>query len=426
MLVSNLIDLITDIGRAADAVGEIGDDISDARNTAKGVAGVFSSRNYNSIKQVSKDLIATYPMLFSDSISIDTAYLVSNAFENEYTYLISLIINDSIIVSANSAKEVVSQFHRNITRYESYESDLKTLEEKLDTSILNQRTYPKVFIETEVEMNRYNDIKTADETIYKRDEVTGELKEVNVKKSFKPIQTSSVKFDSDRILAVGDRDIKKYNDLTPTIMKVSLNAKDKDLNVPITKEVAIGVKALIHKLPSSEIALNLSQAVKGSSTLFNLIRWTTGELKLVRDLILCVDQNKKFAKDSIKKDNFWWKKLDDMYRMNKIYKWLKVLNKNAKFKGPIPTATLVISKSDVDNIKSMYGIDLLNNTSYALKIFNKLSLLTFAIVDESVETLYVFDENSKFYSMYPFRSIKVKKATDGQVNIEDLKPLFKR
>lgn len=398
MLVTNLIQLIRDIGSASEIIDDP-EIFDNAASTGRNIARTINGKNYGSIKQVSKDLIATYPMLFSDSISLDSAVLISNAFEHEYTYMISLIINDRIVTSATSASEVVSGFHQNITRYESYESDKVFIDQKFNGSNLNNKTFPKIFIEDSKNRiypnnsnNRNNDF---------------------------------IEYNLDQKLAISDKDIRNYNDLTPTILQVNLTCMNKD-SVPVSKQTAIGVKALIHKLPSAEIALNLSQAVKGSNNLFKLIRWTTGELKLVRDLLLCVDENKKYAKDSIKSDSFWWKKLNDIYKMNKFYKWLKVLSPKKNFKGAIPTATLVISISDINNIKSMYGIDLLRQTDLTRKMFDKLSLLTFAIVDESIETLYVYDENNRFFAQYPFRSLKVKKANDGSVDIEDLKPLFKR
>jgi hypothetical protein len=512
MLVTNLIQLIRDIG----ASSEIIDDpeiFDNAASTGRNIARTINGKNYGSIKQVSRDLIATYPMLFSDSISLDSAVIISNAFEHEYTYMISLIINDKIVTSATSASEVVSGFHQNITRYESYESDKVFIDQKFNGSNLNSKTFPKIFNEWGTKYTErvtkkktkidYDNIETKQTTEFDGDRTqtqhhNGDDEEVTefdnnnprqtttdytynngnnqnnngnnqnnrptvsqtvatttepnktVTKKYKDVITttkepkktvtnqeikekgrkektkdSNLEIDYNQTLGVSDRDIKKYNDLTPTIMQVTLNTQTKD-GYPISKQVAIGVKALIHKLPSAEVALNLSQAVKGSNNLFKFIRWTTGELKLVRDLLLCVDENKKYAKDTIKSDSFWWKKLNDIYKLNKFYKWLKVLSPNKNFKGAIPTATLVISMSDVNNIKSMYGIDLLRQTDLTRKMFDKLSLLTFAIVDESIETLYVYDENNRFFAQYPFRSIKVKKANDGSVAIEDLKPLFKR
>ena len=114
--------------------------------------------------------------------------------------------------------------------------------------------------------------------------------------------------------------------------------------------------------------------------------------------------------------------MSDMTKVNGLSKLAS--NKDLKDK-PIPTATMVISKTDAENIKYKYGVDILNNKNDALKIMKYDFLLNLAVVDEATETIFIFDESTKNYDIYKLSAFKPK-GNKNTIDLKDLVPLLKR
>ena len=411
-MISNITKVIKNFGAAISSANTL------KKNTTKTVDDKINnnystnSYNVNSIKSKAKDLILQYPILCSESISIDKMNLVSDAFEQEYVYLVALLIKNTAVNYSNSgnakAGDFLKQYHQNISKIyllESNERQLKTLEEKINMNSLNDLSLPKYFKEDNVSTLGGGIIKYPGRSNTK-EKATGRF-------------------------YIDDKDIKKYNAITPTYVKTSIkwriydNNKDSKANI-VEQDIQFGVKSVVHKLGTKDIVDNIGLSLKNSNALFTFLRWTSGEIKLFKDILLDLDNNKKMAKDVSKKgstnNNYWWYKLREMSSENNVSRFSK-----SNMKGLIPTATLVLSKMDVDNIKNVHGIDILNNPEHSYKICKNLFLLSFAIVDESADMFYLFDDMTKSFAIYPCSSIKPKYG-DKSVNksIEDIVSLFKR
>jgi hypothetical protein len=214
---------------------------------------------------------------------------------------------------------------------------------------------------------------------------------------------------------VNNMDFKKINNLSPTIVTFDLIYESEAGNL-IKKPAMFGVKAVAHQLNSNDVRYYLSDTVKDKFKLFRFIQWTTGEIKLVKDLILNASSMKKMAVDTKHKNTFWWRKLSSLAEVSKI----KTLMSNSK-NMPVATSTMVITMNDVNAIKAKNGIDFLNNIKAVNKIIETYFLLGFIIVDESSEVAYIYNDSSKSFNYYSYNSLskygKEKAKNDNPVEL---------
>ena len=181
---------------------------------------------------------------------------------------------------------------------------------------------------------------------------------------------------------------------------------------------------------SSDIEKYLPTSVITRTPIMRAIQWTTGEIKFFKDFLLNIDAIKDMANKNNDRDNFWWRKLQELSRQSKMHPLLRKFagkNKNGKERlaqAPIPITTMVITKENVDNIKNRYGIDILNKPSFAYKIMSNFFLMTFIVVDESIETLYMYNEETRNFSAYSFKSLETY-SKQKSLDIKDLYSLFK-
>lgn len=462
---NTLIDFISNFSKAT-GIGKSSDkNDSELWNGVNDTIHNVASFNSNSLRHRVKDLIAQYPILFSDNLTNKSLMLCTRAFEHEYVNMLALLINNDSIASKNmNSTDFLSQFHNNIFRNntdleinmgskgvsESYtvknfeEGNIELLKPILNETIsLNDKTRNRYVKKIITEAYNQNNKKV-------EDEVNNRIKEQERKIDQNPTLSNSEKknqknnIDKGTIRSQVEKemgifgstvsttgkdsgittiDIKKTNDLVPTMVSV-------DITFPvggtaINKKIMFGVKCVAHIIRSEDIEYYLPNAVSKSSNWAKLIRWTTGELKFFKDLVFSVDEIKKDAIKSRDKNSFWWRKLKtlaDMSKSNSFFK--RALNGNKDIKRFIPITTMIISKQNVDNIKNNTGIDILSNPNFANKILKNFFLMTFAIVDESIETLYLFNEQTKDFDSYSFNSLS-RETKQNNIDIKDVYKIFK-
>lgn len=371
----------------------------------------YSSKSRNSIRNKTKDLILQYPVLASNSISSDAIQITSRALEHDYVNLLSVLINQKIFEEVDKDEAEVDVFlrkyHTNIYRgaySETTKVDMQKANNELLTPFsetinlqnLNNLSFPNSIL-TEAEATTQDKIKEREDKLKERE---GKIKEKETElRNRKPGNAEISKMD-----------FKKLNDMTPTMVKLSLKVKSGE-NI-FDKPITFGVKAVIHPLFSDDVIYYLSDILRDNSKFFRLIQWTTGEIKFFRDLVASLDTMKKTAITSTKKDTFWWRKLQSMAKNTFIR---KLINKTEG--EPVPTATMVISKQDCDVIKNRYGIDILNSPKYVMTIMKKFFLLGFVVIDESTNMVYLFNDVARDYDYYTLNALKSfgKDETDMDV-----------
>lgn len=108
---------------------------------------------------------------------------------------------------------------------------------------------------------------------------------------------------------LADNDVKKANELVPTTLSVSLQVKDGQSFGGITNFV-LGIKGLMHPVNSNDMISNLIDGYKSGNKFFNFIRWTTGEISFLKDLLFNVNGIKDdVIKKHTKGNSHWWSTL---------------------------------------------------------------------------------------------------------------------
>lgn len=179
-----------------------------------------------------------------------------------------------------------------------------------------------------------------------------------------------------------DSDVKKANEIVPTLMIIKYNELNTDGTIYGQKAFVAGVKSRLISVDSSDIVERLVVKNKTKINFLNFIRATTGEIKLVKDFLLGIEQAKIDAKNSVKKGPAaqMWKVLENRSIKNNLNK--------LKRKGNDASAitTLVINQETVNIMKKEYDFDI-ENIKNARMIFDAYNLLGLVIADESIEVV---------------------------------------
>lgn len=200
--------------------------------------------------------------------------------------------------------------------------------------------------------------------------------------------------------------IQKLNTMKPLMMSVDLNVVDENGSLSRPVSYVIGVKCHTRLIESNILPEVAAYPLKEMNNKLRKIKWRSGELKFGKDLLWKIGSKKQTAVDSHDKKRKWYRRLYELSHMSgdglaaasvKNGKspwanwWQDKLtgghNKNVGH-GLIPNATIVMSKSDVDNIKREKDIDLLSG-SKAAKFCKELFLIGLVVIDDDAESVKV-------------------------------------
>lgn len=189
-----------------------------------------------------------------------------------------------------------------------------------------------------------------------------------------------------------DTDIKKANEMAPTLMIVQFNELDNDNTIYNKRSFVAGVKSRLIPVDSVDIMERLIVKNKTKINFLNFVRATTGEIKFFSDFLLCIKQAKIDAKNSVKKGPAakMWKVLENRSSKN-VFNSLKKRKNDAS-----AITTLVINQETVNIMKKQYDFDLEvpKNAKMILEAYNLLGIV---ICDESIQVAkFLYAGNDMF------------------------------
>ena len=430
---------------------DLGSIVKNITGTVKGKFKETKDQKYlkGSISEYSKNLIMTFPTLCDNTLPPSTASMISKANERNIVTMLELLFS-SIQLNGTDGIEILSKIHKNIRtdmslddvidRLESIcstleSTDIKNVEiARLITEMKSQLKIPQksfpVESLSERSLNDYKVYNIHGKTVVKEDINYNDndlinMSDTDLEDARNRIQIQSIR-RSDRINAreidrdardqqmhdlkmqqmanqttsfnvdmlsrqLLDTDIKKANEMVPTLMIIKYNELNTDGTIYGQKAFVSGVKSRLISVDSSDIVERMIVKNKTKVNFLNFIRATTGEIKLVKDFLLGIDQAKIDAKNSVKKGPAakMWKVLENRSIKNN---WNKL-----KRKGNDASAitTLVINQETVNIMKKEYDFDI-ENIRNARMIFDAYNLLGIIIADESIEVvkfLYVGNDS---------------------------------
>ena len=434
--------------------------------TINGTSSTGFKMNSNIAKEA-KGLTAVFPVLVSESVSVEQAQMIAKAAERKYVTMFQMLFAASQITDAKSAQSYLKKFHNNITSSldlsDMTVDDVIDFANKLDeevqtTALTNARiteatravledlafneNYTKVLAENlnPVSLNNYK-VKT----------VFGDYKATQVSEAVDDYYTVEDRTDStewegrddnngnvykqrtntttrrtpitarDRAATLKDKnatlkdkadiiskqiittDIKKANEATPSLMIINFVTQADGRDNEIVNTAVIGVKCVIHYVPSSEMMNRMVLKNTDRRGLLNFIRATTGEIQFFRDFLFAIDRAKidAVAKTSKGSNSRIWKMLE--IRANRAK-----MNATARADNAACAAItmLVLSKAEVDIIKQSYRLDL-SKASTMLSVMKGYNFIGVAVIDEVNEKVdFLYDDGTKNFETISFMSLE--------------------
>lgn len=434
--------------------------------TISGTSSTGFKMNSNIAKEA-KGLTAVFPVLVSESVSVEQAQMIAKAAERKYVTMFQMLFAASQITDAKSAQSYLKKFHNNITSSldlsDMTVDDVIDFANKLDeevqtTALTNARiteatkavledlafneSYTKVLAENlnPVSLNNYK-VKTvfgdykatqvseanddyytvedrSDSTEWEgRDDNNGNVykQRTNTTTRRTPItardraatlkdKNATLKDKADIISKqIVTTDIKKANEATPSLMIINFVTQADGRDNEIVNTAVIGVKCVIHYVPSSEMMNRMVLKNTDRRGLLNFIRATTGEIQFFRDFLFAIDRAKidAVAKTSKGSNSRIWKMLE--IRANRAK-----MNATARADNAACAAItmLVLSKAEVDIIKQSYRLDL-SKASTMLSVMKGYNFIGVAVIDEVNEKVdFLYDDGTKNFETISFMSLE--------------------
>ena len=204
-------------------------------------------------------------------------------------------------------------------------------------------------------------------------------------------------------------DVKKANELVPSMMIINFVVRDTDLDTTIESSAVIGIKARLYLVTPDDVINKIITKHVDSNVFLKLIRVGTREISFTRDFLLAIDDAKLNAIScSIKgsETNKILKMLERRALKGKIRRRLSLAN---SYKA---ISTLVISRDEAEYIKKYKMIDVYN-PNVIRKIMEELNLMMFMIADDSEESVQIImDTGDDMYETISYTYME-RESSDG-------------
>lgn len=344
----------------------------------------------SSIAKAASNLVLTFPVLVDESVSLNTAQILTRAIEGKALVMLQLLFSAISVQSLKddeTAFDVIGKIHKNLNSddiedyiqrmetmatnesYEALDHLMKTIREEniaIDTYTFNE-SYPAP-IDEDANTKSMNDVKNR---------TTGGF-----------------------IADIKDTDIKKVNNMMPSVLVVKLHNK----NSQITTNVAVGVKAKIQYVPQDEVIYRISSKNKDKNMLFNFIRSTTREISFLKDFLFALDKAKLDAIKIQKSSNSVWKILERRAVRNRV----RMFNNDGGYGGIV---SLVISADTLATLNKEY--DFKATISEVENIISQYNLLAFFVADDVNErATYLFDDASRQFTTVSYTALEKTDSKD--------------
>ena len=333
--------------------------------------------DYAGIAEKAKDSIAYFPVIVPDTLDLEIATKITRALERVYGNFLVTSMSLRNITQEDDVNEFIKKFHQNRDGGAFVEN--VELKDVIEEAVLNLCET----VEKETPKNLKNVLKEATQTV----EVFGEsLVEIEERNSSAVNKTSRL----------SKRDISKYNDMTPTMFEVTLYVKTEGGLFDITFDM--GVKTIMHTVSDNEIIEQMASGAERKRKFFNFIKATTGEIKFFKDYLFMVDNAKKDAVESNKKNGGQWAWLRTDKLLSKFKKFLKG-------KPLLPITTVVMTQEQVDTISNEFNVDY-EVDSNIKQVMDYYHLLGVVVVDPEREFVKAYYDGRSGCEEYTFKSLE--------------------
>lgn len=344
----------------------------------------------SSIAKAASNLVLTFPVLVDESVSLNTAQILTRAIEGKALVMLQLLFSAISVQSLKddeTAFDVIGKIHKNLNS-----DDIEDYIQRMETMATNE-SYEVLdhLMKTIREENIAIDTYTFNESYPSPIDEDANTKSMNdVKKRTTGGYVADIK----------DTDIKKVNNMMPSVLVVKLHNK----NSQITTNVAVGVKAKIQYVPQDEVIYRISSKNKDKNMLFNFIRSTTREISFLKDFLFALDKAKLDAIKIQKSSNSVWKILERRAVRNRV----RMFNNDGGYGGIV---SLVISADTLATLNKEY--DFKASISEVENLISQYNLLSFFVADDVNErATYLFDDASRQFTTVSYTALEKTDSKD--------------
>lgn len=342
----------------------------------------------SSIAKAASNLVLTFPVLVDESVSLNTAQILTRAIEGKALVMLQLLfsaISAQALKDNDTAFDVIGRIHKNLNS-----DDIEDYIQRMETMSTNE-SYEALdhLMKTIREENIAIDTYTFNESYPAPIDEAADTK--SMKDSLKPSSGSS---------EIKDTDIKKVNNMMPSVLVLKLHNEKND----VTTNVAVGVKAKIQYVPQDEVIYRISSKNKDKNMLFNLIRSTTREISFLKDFVFALDKAKLDAIKIQKSSNTVWKILERRAVRNRV----RTFNNDGGYGGIV---SLVISADTLATLNKEY--DFKATISEVENLISQYNLLAFFVADDVNErATYLFDDASRQFTTVSYTALEKTDSKD--------------
>lgn len=342
----------------------------------------------SSIAKASSNLVLTFPVLVDESVSLNTAQILTRAIEGKALVMLQLLfsaISAQALKDNDTAFDVIGRIHKNLNS-----DDIEDYIQRMETMATNE-SYEALdhLMKTIREENIAIDTYTFNESYPSPIDEDANAK--TMKDNLKPSSGSS---------DIKDTDIKKVNNMMPSVLVLKLHNEKND----VTTNVAVGVKAKIQYVPQDEVIYRISSKNKDKNMLFNFIRSTTREISFLKDFVFALDKAKLDAIKIQKSSNTVWKILERRAVRNRV----RTFNNDGGYGGIV---SLVISADTLATLNKEY--DFKASISEVENLISQYNLLAFFVADDVNErATYLFDDASRQFTTVSYTALEKTDSKD--------------
>ena len=352
-------------------------------------------KSFKSINSATKDLVLTFPVMFSRNMELATAELIAKALEAKYANLVKMLLTAMAITNATDAIDYVKNIHSNMQFNDGIDvDDYLTINNKLakESGAMTMFTpgtkavYENYKHSLKHSLPLTNNIIT--EADAKRNGNGGDNK------------PGSITLTQDKL--------DKANLQMPLMMKV--NFISKATGRPITTSAYLGIKCKLFDVAGLDIVQRIVSKNSSAISLFNFIRATSQEIGFWRDFVFALSKAKVDAISNARNGSSskMWKALEQRATKSKLNQFFRQKN------DATAITSLLVTTDEVEELKKNNDIDL-SRSNVARKIMSDYNLLCIGIVDETTESVaLIFDTGDDEYELVRFKSLKKEKDMDAK------------
>lgn len=444
-------------------VADILETIKDGVHLVDGVVKPKSAnvRMSSSLARATSGLTLVFPVVITNTLPIETASMIAKAIERKNVSMLQMAFSAYNITNAPDALEHLAKFHKNLKLGHMSLDDFMDTMEMLDESTtititdknaVNEDCKRNINFVLKPSINEKSLMSFKESTVYGQTYVTEtrkdsvESRKVNAdllsrlqkeRQHKEDIEASAAKLDVDKERnsisrdkndidrdkldldsrkALGQAsdqmrqyyasqllpsDVKKANEMQPSMMLVNFYVNDADRDLNIAQQAVCGVKSKLYAVDSSDIINKIITKHIDSDIVLKLVKVSSREISFVKDFLLGIDDAKldSLSKSRKGSGSRIFKALERRALKGKIRKSLRLEN-SAK-----AITSLVISSEEAEDLKKYNNIDVMQPRVIA-PIMEKLNLLYFLVVDSTSEAVHMITDGDDEFESYSFTALE--------------------